>query len=151
MKRSSSLARGSHRQKPKPHPLDIPKRTGARLVDKREHWYSPKHLELVRAQPCLVSRSLTAVVAHHPKEMFPRLMAQQRKIPDFLAVPLRHDLHDPGHPGSVHKLNHPRWWLERRVDVYRFLRGLLRRHYPPEHPSVIMALQMITEAEEAAM
>lgn len=145
------MARGPHRQKPKPHPADVPKRTGKRLVDKHEHWYSAKHLQLVRSQACLVSRSYLEVVAHHPDECFPRLVAASRKIPDFLAVPLRHDLHDPGHPGSVHKVNNARWWRERHVNVYAFLRGFLRRHYPVGHPSLELALTMITEAEEGAM
>lgn len=122
--------------------------TGRSAVDKLEHWRSDGHRELVRAQPCLVSRSLAGVIAHHPDECFPHLVAGARKISDFLCLPLRYDLHDPATPGSVHKVNHARWWEERDVDVYAWLRGFLRRHYPVGHLGAESALSEILVIEQ---
>lgn len=141
---AAALARRKEKARRK-KPL-VAKAVGRSAVDKREHWRSEEHLKLVRAQPCLVSRVFVDVVAHHPDECFPRLVAAQRKISDYLCVPICHHLHDPGHPGALHKVNHPRWWAERGVDVYAFLRAFLRRHYKPGHPGADLALEMIAEA-----
>lgn len=131
----------------RPKPL-VPKATGARLVDKRAWLYSEAHLKLVRAQPCIVSRSLAGVVAHHPDECFPHLIAQQMKITDFLAVPIRHDLHDPGHPGALHKSNNYSWWMGKRKNPYIWLRGFLRCHYPIDHAGAAYAIEQINIIEE---
>lgn len=126
----------------------VPKATGTRLVDKRAWLYSEAHLKLVRAQPCIISRSLVDVVAHHPDECFPHLIAQQMKISDFLAVPIRHDLHDPGHPGALHKTNHVGWWLGKRTNPWAWLRGFLRRHYPVDHPGAAYAIEQLDIIEK---
>ena len=126
----------------------VPRATGAR-VDKGKlaHLRSDAHLKLVRAQPCLVSRALVGVIAHHTDELFPHLIAQQMKISDFLAVPLHHDLHDPGMPGSIHKSNNMAWWIGHYAAPYRWLRGFLRRHYQPGHPGADYALAQIAIVE----
>lgn len=152
MNRGKPLRRtGPIKPKPKKRRVTNPLKqgqTGRSAVDKLEHWRSDAHRELVRAQPCLVSRSLVGVIAHHPDECFPHLVAGARKISDFLTVPLRYDLHDPATPGSVHKVNHARWWEERHVDVYAWLRGFLRRHYPVGHPGAEVALAEILVIEQ---
>lgn len=131
MKRST-LSRGPHRPKPKAHPADIPKALGKRTSTKNDHQRSKAHLDLVRAQPCIVSRRLgPGVVAHHAQELFPDLTKQAGKISDFLCVPLAHDLHDPATPGSLHHMNSAAWWEETGVDPLRWLLGFLRRHYRP--------------------
>jgi hypothetical protein len=113
--------------------LEIPKATGARLDGgKLSYRRSKAHLDLVRAQPCLVSRRLgPGVVAHHPDEVVPDLIKQGGKISDFLAVPLFHELHDPGHPGALHKTNSASWWEERGVRPLAWLLSFLQRHYKP--------------------
>lgn len=148
-----TFARGKEAQARKaakakrPAPL-VAKSLGLSAVDKLADWRSDAHLTLVRAQPCIVSRSLVGVVAHHPDEAFPHLVAGARKISDFLCLPMRYDLHDPATPGSVHKLNHVRWWAERHIDVYAWLRGFLRRHYPVGHPGAEAALAEILVIEQ---
>lgn len=139
MKRTAMTRRTPMRSHPKApkkkHAVPgIPKATGARIDGgKNAHQRSADHIALVKAQPCLVSRRLGAqyVAAHHPDEIFPDLVAQQRKISDFLCVPLAHELHDPGHPGSLHKSNRPSWWAERGVRPLHWLLIFLKRHYPP--------------------
>lgn len=125
----------------------VPKATGRMLFDKDDYLRSGAHLALVRQQQCLVTRSFGAI-AHHPDECFPGLVAQQKKISDYLAVPLRHDQHDPGTPGSVHKVNNMRWWKEKHVDVYRWLKNFLRRHYKPGHAGADAALRWIEDQQE---
>lgn len=126
----------------------VAKATGERIdKGKLAHLYSEEHLRLVRAQPCIVSRSLVGVVAHHPKEALSHLMQQGRKISDYFAIPLAHDLHDPDHPGSLHKSNSMDWWTERNIDVYRWLKLFLRRHYKPGHPGADYALEQIAIVE----
>lgn len=111
----------------------IPK-TASRRIDKGKnaHRRSPKHILLVKAQHCLVSRRLGSqyVAAHHPDEIFPDLLRQGGKISDFLCVPLAHELHDPGYPDSLHKSNSARWWAERYVRPLDWLLRFLTRHYP---------------------
>lgn len=126
----------------------VPKRLGAALVDKSGHLYSEAHLNLVRAQPCIVTRALVGVVAHHPKEAFSHLMKQGGKISDFLAVPILHTLHDPGYLGSLHKSNSMAWWRDKRVDLHRWIKLFLRRHYQPGHPGADYALAQITIVEQ---
>jgi len=113
--------------------LDIPKATGRRIDGgKFAYRRSKEHIALVKAQHCLVSRRLGAqyVAAHHPDELFPDLLRQQGKISDFLCVPLAHELHDPGYPGSLHKSNSASWWAKHHVRPLDWLLRFLMRHYP---------------------
>lgn len=119
---------------------------GERLDDKLAHWRSKEHMALVAAQPCIVTRQF-GVVVHHAQECFPLLTAQARKIPDWLCVPMVNSLHDPATPGSVHHMNSARWWAEHNINVYAWLRGFLRRHYPNPVEGVQFALDAIAEAE----
>lgn len=128
-------------KKHRPKPL-VPKRLGTRAKPKNDHLRSEAHLKLVRVQPCLVTRSLVDIVAHHPKELFPAKMGE--KISDYLCVPLRHDMHDPDHPGSVHKVNDVSWWQEKVRNPYLWLKTFLLRHYPlGDNPGVEHALSEI--------
>lgn len=113
--------------------LEIPKATGRRIDGgKLAHWRSVAHLDLVRAQSCLVTRRLgPGVVAHHAQECFPEIAKAGRKVSDFLCVPLLHELHDPGHPGSLHQSNSASWWEEHGVRPLSWLLGFLQRHYRP--------------------
>jgi hypothetical protein len=78
-----------------------------------------------------VSRRLgPGIVAHHPDELFPDLLRQGGKISDFLAVPLLHELHDPYHPGSLHKSNSAVWWADHGIRPLAWLLRFLMRHYP---------------------
>lgn len=136
MNRSSPMRRTAFKAKPKkrasPKPL-VPKALGKSRVGKLDYRRSQAHIELVKAQPCLVSRRLGPqyVAAHHPQECFPELTKQGGKISDFLCVPLAHELHDPGTPGSLHHANTAAWWGEKRVSPLRWLLHFLPRHYAP--------------------
>lgn len=133
------------RKKPKPPPLLVPKRLGARIKPKNDHWYSEEHLKLVRAQPCLITRSLTNVIAHHPKELFPSQMGS--KISDFLCVPLLTTYHD-GFAGSLHRTNNVSWWIKHGRNPYFWLKQFLRRHYPTGHPGAEHALSEIERYQQ---
>lgn len=159
MKPGKGFARGREAQrrsatkKARPKSL-VPKNIGAR-VDKGKlaHLYDAKHIALVKDQACLVSRRLGRqfVAHHHPDELFPHLISQQRKISDFLSVPLAHELHDPGYPGSLHKSNRAAWWTKKGCPparVYCWLRTFLQRHYKPDHPGRIYALEQIAIVEQ---
>lgn len=131
---------------PRPAPL-VGKNLGKMLVDKGPV-YSEAHLELVRAQQCMVTRS-HGVVAHHARELFPRTAG--KRITDFAALPLRPDMHD-GHDHSLHKAGGTAaWWLQNgytRTQIFTWIRTFLRRHYPNGHPGVTQAFEMMA-AEEA--
>jgi len=150
MKRSTPMKHGNgFKAKPKARRVANPLKVGTlgeSAVDKLAHWRSKEHMALVAAQPCIVSRAF-GVVVHHPQECFPLLTAQARKIPDWLCVPLAHSLHDPATPGSLHHMNSDCWWVEHNVDVYRWLRGFLRRHYPNPGEGVQFALAAIDAIE----
>ncbi len=127
------MKRTSFRTKPKraarPAPL-VPKALGKSIKGKDDHRRSKAHLDLVRAQPCIVSRRIgRGVVAHHAQELFPDLTKQAGKISDFLSVPLVHELHDPATPGSLHHMNSAAWWSEQGVNPLRWLLHFLQRHY----------------------
>lgn len=135
------------RKKPKPPPLLVPKRLGTRIKPKNDHWYSEEHLKLVRAQPCLITRQIgPGVCAHHPRELVER--QHGRKISDFLALPLHFTVHDPGHPGSIHKTNHVIWWVTHKRNPYAWLKQFLRRHYQPGHPGAEHALSEIERYQQ---
>lgn len=153
MNRGKGFARGKEAQRraaaKKARPKNIvPKSTGTSAIDKGPPM-SDAHLKLVRAQQCIVSRAF-GTVAHHPRELFDRTGGQ--RISDFLAIPLRPDLHD-GHNHSLHKRGmkrtDPTWWNENGgpFTVYRWLRNFLCRHYAIDHPGRIFALERIAEAE----
>ncbi len=127
----------------------VPKRLGVPQNSKGPA-RSEAHLKLVRAQKCIASGSYVDVVSHHAQESFPMFNMAGRKVSDFLCVPLTHRLHDPDTPGSLHKTNHHRWWTERGINVYAWLRGFLRRHYPNPSDDVRAALEMI-DKQEATM
>lgn len=131
-------------------PLLVPKRLGTRIQPKLDFMRSEEHLKLVREQACLVSRMIGCydglIVAHHPKELFPSQAGA--KISDFLCVPLRHDLHDPGYPGSIHTVNNVSWWQERGRNPYIWLKHFLRRHYKPGHPGAEHALSEIERYQQ---
>ena len=75
-----------------------------------------KHLEKVRAQPCMVCgerfdgiRMLTVIHAHHVRELLPRTMG--RRISDHFTVPLCEGHHSDQSPlWSLHKENNVGWW-----------------------------------------
>lgn len=140
-----SVAGNMKKARRAPNPLKVGQ-LGERVTEKLAHWRSKEHMALVAAQPCIVTRSY-GVVVHHPQECFPLLTAQARKIPDWLCVPLVHNLHDPATPGSLHHMNSYRWWIERDVNVYAWLRGFLRLHYPVPSEGVQFALEVIAQAE----
>lgn len=148
MKRSTFKRRGAvptwkRPRKPKPA---IPKATGARVDGgKLAHRKSTAHLALVRAQPCLVSRRLgPGVVAHHAQECFPEQTQTGSKVSDFLAVPLAHEFHDPGHPGSLHQSNSASWWEEHGIRPLEWLLHFLKRHYKPgENEGASEAIGMV--------
>jgi hypothetical protein len=129
MKRSAFHAKPKRAARPKPL---VPKALGKPLQGKSDHQRSKAHLDLVRAQACIVSRQFgRGVVAHHAQELFPDLTKQGGKISDFLCVPLAHELHDPATPGSLHHMNSAAWWDEAGVDPLRWLLHFLQRHYRP--------------------
>lgn len=108
---------------------------------------SNAHLDLVRSQQCLVTRSYMGVVAHHPRELLPELKTAGRRVSDFLAVPLREDAH-AGYPHSLHTMNSAQWWRERRINPFPWLKIFLIRHYDPAaNPDVAKALEIIANRE----
>lgn len=126
----------------------VPKRLGVSQAPKGPV-YCEKHLALVRAQQCLITQA-HGCVAHHAREIV--LRTGGKRVTDFLAVPLRPDMHD-GHNYSLHKTNSAAWWDKHsigRAGVFRWLKLFFRRHYPNGHPGVTQALEMIA-AEEAKM
>lgn len=143
------MKRSPFRTKPKRSarlgPL-VPKALGKSIQGKTDHRRSKAHLDLVRAQPCIVSRRLgPGIVAHHAQECFPDLTKQAGKISDFLCVPLAHELHDPATPGSLHHKNSAAWWTEQGVDPLRWLLHFLCRHYRTGHPPNEGAEEAIAE------
>lgn len=126
----------------------VPKRLGVSQETKGPV-YCEKHLALVRAQQCLVTRS-HGCISHHARELF--LRSGGKRITDFLAIPLRPDMHD-GENYSLHKTNSAAWWDKHHIGrpgVFRWLKLFFRRYYPNGHPGVTQALEMIA-AEEAKM
>jgi len=105
---------------------------------KNDHLRSQEHLRLVRAQPCMISRTMGRgrVAAHHPKELFPAKMGV--RISDYLCVPLSHDMHD-----SLHKANNVSWWAGHRRNPYVWLKWFLRMHYAPGHAGADHALEQV--------
>ena len=119
-------------------------KTGARLVPKDEApIYSDKHLDLVSGA--------VGVVAHHARGLLPRTMG--KRITDFLAVPLRPDLHD-GFGHSLHRHgNEMEWWHYTGVPqakVFAWIRHFLLEHYAIDHPGVVQAFVKMDEEEAKA-
>lgn len=150
MKRTSPL-----RAKPKVRRVANPMKAGAlgESAARKGPIYSKDHLDLVRAQQCLVTRS-HGCVAHHAREFFPRTAG--KRITDFCALPLRPDVHD-GEDYSLHKTGQksgePAWWAKNGYTadrVFQWLRVFFSRHYPAGHPGVAQALEMIAAEERKA-
>ncbi len=152
--RAMSFARGKEAQarkaakKNRPATL-VPKALGVSR-DPRGPVYCEKHLALVRAQQCLITQA-HGCVAHHARELVPRTGG--KRVTDFLAVPLRPDMHD-GENYSLHKTGqksgNPLWWDRHglgRDGVFRWLKGFFRRHYPNGHPGVTQALEIMATEE----
>lgn len=141
----AAARRAAKARRPKPI---VPKRLGV-SQDPKGPVYCEKHLALVRAQQCIVTRA-HGCVAHHARELV--LRSGGKRVTDFLAIPLRLDMHD-GENYSLHKTNSAVWWDKHsigRAGVFRWLKLFFRQHYPNGHPGVTQALEMIA-AEEAKM
>lgn len=140
---------------PKVRSFGIPKALGERLEPKNAHLVSEAHLSLVRAQPCIVTGKrfyhferggqlfMANVVAHHPDELFPEQVGQQKKCSDYLAVPIMAHLHEPKMPGSLHHHGGASWWKQWAIDPYAWLEGFLLRHYPAAHEGAAYALGLV--------
>lgn len=101
MKRTS-MARGPHRQKPKRHPADVPKRLGRSAIAKGP-WRCDAHKKRVAQAGCLVSRRSLAPTPcegpldpHHCRKIAPAGWGQPS---DALCVPLCRKHHDEAHEG----------------------------------------------------
>ena len=144
-KRSATQPTWKKRTKVKSKITGIPKALGKRLEPKSSILRSEKHLKLVRAQQCLITRSLIGVQAHHFDEGFPDVRGSD--LSDFLAVPLHFTMHDPRFPGSVHHTGASEdWWAQQDLPVIAVLNWLstfLRRHYLTPDAKVDNALRMI--------
>lgn len=143
-KRNKSIPTWVKRSK-KAGPSGIPKALGKRLEPKSAILRSEQHLVLVRAQQCLIGRTLLGVQAHHPDELFPDVRGSD--LSDFLAVPLHFSLHDPRFPGSVHHTGaNENWWADQDLPadaVLLWIATFLRRHYKPDHAKANHALAQI--------
>lgn len=131
----------------RPAPL-VPKNLGLRLEPKDAHMHGARHIELVKAQNCIVSGILGRqyVAHHHPDELYPHLISAGLKISDYLSVPLAHTLHQD-HEGSLHVVGAtPQWWISTGCHphrVYLWTRHFLRRHYPEDHAGAAYAIEQI--------
>lgn len=116
------------RKKRKRADLIVPKALGVMLYSKGPA-RSAAHQDRIRALGCLIT-GYPYPVFHHV-----RIIAAKtgfRRPTDYLGVPLKHELHDPATPGSLHHTGNERdWWQARGIDVARYINCVLKRMYAP--------------------
>lgn len=114
------------RKKRKRADLLVPKALGLMLYSKGPA-RSELHKDRIRELGCMLT-GYPHPVAHHV-----RCIAAKTgfvRPSDYLLVPLRHDLHDPATPGSLHHGGDERaWWSAHNVDPAKWINFALRQMY----------------------
>lgn len=70
---------------------------------------SKAYLDFIHSKPCIIEGTFTQVDAHHVKS----ILKTGKKPPDFLCVPLNHDVH----LYELHQMNEAKFWEKYGINI----------------------------------